>query len=100
MNGREGAGDAFGIRPVFEPCTRTGSRAFSIECPPARYLRIEEHVPERGTRRAPIPTKFWVGFEALSPTLGMLLEFVNVPNGKAYVEGRERLLWSPRDPAA
>jgi hypothetical protein len=31
--------------------------------------------------------------------LGMLLEFVSFPT-KASVEGRERLLWSPRDPAA
>jgi hypothetical protein len=30
----------------------------------------------------------------------MLLEFVSFPNGNAYMEGRERLLWSPCDPAA
>jgi hypothetical protein len=31
---------------------------------------------------------------------GTLLAFVSVPNGQASMEGRERLLWSPRDPAA
>jgi catechol 2,3-dioxygenase-like lactoylglutathione lyase family enzyme len=35
----------------------------------------------------------------LSPW-GMLLEFVSFPNGKKYMEGRERLLWRPQDPAA
>lgn len=35
----------------------------------------------------------------LSPW-GMLLELVSFPNGKAYMEGRERLLWRPQEPAA
>lgn len=35
----------------------------------------------------------------LSPW-GMLLELVSFPNGKKYMEGRERLLWRPQDPAA
>lgn len=30
---------------------------------------------------------------------GQLLELVSFPHGKAYMEGRDRLLWSPTDPA-
>jgi hypothetical protein len=32
----------------------------------------------------------------LSPW-GMLLEFVSFPNGKAYMEGRERVMWHPHE---
>ncbi|MFG1608006.1 VOC family protein [Actinoplanes sp. NPDC049265] len=35
----------------------------------------------------------------LSPW-GMLLEFVSFPNGKQYMSGRDRLLWTPTDPSA
>ena len=35
----------------------------------------------------------------LSPW-GMLLELVSFPEGKEYMEGRERLLWRPQEPAA
>lgn len=35
----------------------------------------------------------------LSPW-GLLLELVSFPNGKQYMEGRERLLWHPQEPAA
>lgn len=35
----------------------------------------------------------------LSPW-GMLLELISFPNGKVYMEGRDRLLWRPQEPAA
>jgi catechol 2,3-dioxygenase-like lactoylglutathione lyase family enzyme len=31
---------------------------------------------------------------------GLLLELVSFPNGKQYMEGRDRLLWRPQVPAA
>lgn len=35
----------------------------------------------------------------LSPW-GMLLELVSYPNGKQYMEGRDRVLWRPQEPSA
>jgi hypothetical protein len=46
------------------------------------------------------------GFSEANETMGVLtpwglmLEFVSFPNGRKYIENRDRLLWSPVDPAA